>query len=173
MLTPSIWSAFTAVGFQIHGFIFGGHLRPYSTAGLAFGIACDSLIAGAIIYYLNMKRTIFSRTNHAINLLITYALNTCLLTTVFSFFTLITFLVYSETMVYTVFWFVLTRLYTCSMLSTLNSRENVRQALENHDLISFSSLRVGGMRPEVHVEVCAETDSKCVAPSIVQTQTDV
>ncbi|OSX58615.1 hypothetical protein POSPLADRAFT_1153190 [Postia placenta MAD-698-R-SB12] len=56
-------------------------LRPSSPAftisGLSAGIACDSLIAASIIYYLQIRRTIFPRTNRAINLLITYALNTC------------------------------------------------------------------------------------------------
>ncbi|KAF9817405.1 hypothetical protein IEO21_03459 [Rhodonia placenta] len=48
----------------------------FTISGLSAGIACDSLIAASIIYYLQIRRTIFPRTNRAINLLITYALNT-------------------------------------------------------------------------------------------------
>ncbi|EED78232.1 predicted protein [Postia placenta Mad-698-R] len=93
-------------------------LRPSSPAftisGLSAGIACDSLIAASIIYYLQIRRTIFPRTNRAINLLITYALNTCLLTTVFTAITL---------------------------ALALNSRGNLREALDGRtvELVGLQS----------------------------------
>ncbi|KAH9918463.1 uncharacterized protein B0H18DRAFT_210339 [Fomitopsis serialis] len=75
---------FTVVGLEIHLFASGERLKPYSAAGLSAELACDVLIAGTLIYYLHAKRTVFPRTNRAINLLIMYALNTCLLTTIFT-----------------------------------------------------------------------------------------
>ncbi|KAI0729742.1 hypothetical protein C8Q72DRAFT_912676 [Fomitopsis betulina] len=101
-------------------------------------------------------------TNHAIHLIVMYALNTCILNTydvsqcaltlkltspqrstrVLALATLVTFIVYTQTTIYTAFWFLLIRVYTCSMLSTLNSRENIRQVLDSQDLLSFPSMEL-------------------------------
>ncbi|ETW79417.1 hypothetical protein HETIRDRAFT_233377, partial [Heterobasidion irregulare TC 32-1] len=70
------------------------------------------------------------RTNRAIDLLIEYALNTSLLTTMFAIATLITFVTMDKTLVYTPFFMILVRLYSCSFMSTLNSRDVVRQELD-------------------------------------------
>ncbi|ETW79426.1 hypothetical protein HETIRDRAFT_321761, partial [Heterobasidion irregulare TC 32-1] len=98
-------------------------------------------------------RTYFIRTNRAINLLITYALNTCKLPCtlritissspvissihyihrVFAVTTLITFMALHESLAYAAFFFILVRLYSCSFMSTLNSRSIVRQQLNGRD----------------------------------------
>ncbi|KZT71869.1 hypothetical protein DAEQUDRAFT_723479 [Daedalea quercina L-15889] len=162
---------YSVVGIRVHVFSSAGHLTPTAVAGLSCDIACDSLIAATLIYYLRARRTIFHRTNRAINLLIAYALNTCLLTTILSIVDVILLQLFPETMIYSVLYFVLVRLYTCTMLSTLNSRENVRQVLETHDLISFPSIAAG--RPEAHQaeadsELSSEMANKWTAPVSVQ-----
>ncbi|KZT68549.1 hypothetical protein DAEQUDRAFT_319751 [Daedalea quercina L-15889] len=150
-------------------------LQVYAATGLGIDIACDSLIAATFIHYLYIRRqTAFprSRTNRAINLLIVYALNTCALTTIFALADLVSvsYLVYLGTNVSNVFWFVLIRLYTCSMLSTLNSRENVRQVFEIDDTLRLSSM-VFRPATEVNTQESAtktfaeEPTSDCSNPS--------
>ncbi|EJD50436.1 hypothetical protein AURDEDRAFT_160338 [Auricularia subglabra TFB-10046 SS5] len=69
-------------------------------------------------------------TNRAITLLVTYTLNTGLLTTVFTILTLAVFVKTCDTtLLYTPFFFILARLYTCSFMSTLNSRKRIRRAM--------------------------------------------
>ncbi|KAI0729747.1 hypothetical protein C8Q72DRAFT_299977 [Fomitopsis betulina] len=149
--------AFMIKGFQIHLFILANSLIPYTEAGLACDIVCDALIAATLIYYLKARRTVFPGTNRTINRLVAYALNTCLFTTILSLVTLIMIPFFSETMIYSVLYFVLVRLYTCTLLSTLNSRDIIKQALEGHNLVKFPSARVGVRRPDI------ESDSAEVA----------
>ncbi|KZS99735.1 uncharacterized protein LAESUDRAFT_732913, partial [Laetiporus sulphureus 93-53] len=125
--------AYTVVGYRIQKFSASEKATPYTTCSLAAELACDSTIAGSMIYYLLHSRSPFSKTNKAVNLLITYALNTCLLTNIFTIITLIAWLIWTKTLIYATFYFVLTRLYSCSFMSTLNSRDNVRQVLNSND----------------------------------------
>ncbi|TFY55181.1 hypothetical protein EVJ58_g8412 [Rhodofomes roseus] len=157
--------AYTVVGVEIIHLTKADALLPYTVAGLGVGIACDLLIVVTLIYYLGVRRTGFPKTKRAINLLIVYALNTCMLTTMFAVLHLITFLIYSETMVYTVFWFVLIRLYTCTTLSTLNSRETVKHVLEAHGLISIPIVEAQRVHTEADSELSAQMRSKRAPPS--------
>jgi len=84
-------------------------------------IACDIVITMSMCYYLHKSRTGLKSTNAMINLLITYTIRTCLLTT------LITFLVYPETMISASFYVVGCRLYANSLLSGLNARECIKE----------------------------------------------
>lgn len=134
------------IGYAVDGFRDRSSAAPknalaFTISGLSAGIACDSLIAASIIYYLQIRRTIFPRTNRAINLLITYALNTCLLTTVFTAITLALWVKLDSSLVFTVFYFTLVRLYSCSLMSTLNSRGNLREALDGRtvELVGLQS----------------------------------
>ncbi|EPS96220.1 hypothetical protein FOMPIDRAFT_1053479 [Fomitopsis schrenkii] len=128
--------------------------------------------------------TMVRQTNHAIHLLVMYALNTCALNTydpslfapapsllssqtffsILALATLVMFIIYPKTTICTSFWFVLVRVYTCSMLSTLNSRENIRQALESHGLISFPSMEVRRIRPEMTPNASVANVSKWDPP---------
>ncbi|EPS96221.1 hypothetical protein FOMPIDRAFT_91126 [Fomitopsis schrenkii] len=157
--------AYSVIGLlSVESFSVADHLFLYSAAALCSDIACDSLIAITLTYCLYARRTVFPRTNHAIHLLVMYALNTCALNTMLALATLVTFIVYPQTTIYTTFWFVLVRVYTCSMLSTLNSRENIRQALESHGLISFPSMEVRRIGPEMTPDVSAANVSKWDSP---------
>ncbi|ETW83513.1 hypothetical protein HETIRDRAFT_417403 [Heterobasidion irregulare TC 32-1] len=118
-----------------------------------------------MIYHLHNSRTQIERTNRAINLLITYALNTCIahnvtpcspshnltlyrldhVCRVFAVTTLITFLTLHHSLLFSAFCFILVRLYLCSFMSSLNSRRFVRHELNGrHDeMITLSRYTVG------------------------------
>ncbi|KZT68532.1 hypothetical protein DAEQUDRAFT_757451 [Daedalea quercina L-15889] len=159
---------------RIQSFTEAGRLTVYSATALGIDIACDSLIAVTFIHYLHVRRSTISRANRAISLLITYALNTCLLTTVFSLadLILVRYAVYSETLITSVLWFMLTRLYTCTMLSTLNSRENVRQVLDSDDNLTFHSIEFRRAAEAVVSEVPPNATSKST-PHLVNMGTDL
>ncbi|KAJ3872270.1 hypothetical protein F5051DRAFT_507184 [Lentinula edodes] len=131
---------FTIVGLGIETFSLAGKLETWSIASLSTAIGCDSMIAICLIYYLRMNKTGFKGTHRAINLLITYALNTCLLTSIFNIVCMTMWITENTTMLYTIFYFILVRLYSCSFMSTLNSRETVRKELESSDVITMSQL---------------------------------
>ncbi|KAH9929424.1 uncharacterized protein B0H18DRAFT_1117458 [Fomitopsis serialis] len=118
--------AYTIAGYSDHYFSVSGkegHADAYTSTALTANIVCDLLIAGCTVYYLREGRTAFYRTNKAVTLLMTYALSTCILAMIFSLVCLITWVTMNQTLIYAVFYWILIRIYPCSFLSTLNSRE--------------------------------------------------
>ncbi|EIN09255.1 hypothetical protein PUNSTDRAFT_134417 [Punctularia strigosozonata HHB-11173 SS5] len=67
---------FTVKGLQFKYFSKTGENLPWSVSALSIDFACDVVITIAMVYYLNRSRTQFAKTNRAINMLITYSLNT-------------------------------------------------------------------------------------------------
>ncbi|KAJ7166241.1 hypothetical protein C8R46DRAFT_94176 [Mycena filopes] len=114
---------------------------PFSTSSLAFEVACDSLISMAMIYWLGRNKTGFHKTNRALNTLISYTVNSGLLIVIFAIACLVTFLTSKTTLIYGLFFFILVRLYACSFMSILNSREHVREqfhaANPDHAMVSI------------------------------------
>ncbi|KAJ7167210.1 hypothetical protein C8R43DRAFT_984506 [Mycena crocata] len=131
---------FTVIGLEISTFSLAGQLETWSIASLSTAIGCDTVIAVSLIYYLRKSNTGFKGTHRAINLLITYALNTCLLTSIFNIVCMTMWIKENTTMIYATFYFILVRLYSCSFMSTLNGRESVRKELEGHDVVTMSHL---------------------------------
>ncbi|EIM84219.1 uncharacterized protein STEHIDRAFT_169981 [Stereum hirsutum FP-91666 SS1] len=121
--------AYIVKGFHVLFFSNSAADIPYTTSALSIDIACDTIITITMIYYLQRNRSSFEKTNRAINLLITYALNTCLLTTLCTLACLISWVTSTNALVYALFYFILVRLYSCSFMSTLNSRQFVRAQL--------------------------------------------
>ncbi|KAJ7747610.1 hypothetical protein DFH07DRAFT_575439 [Mycena maculata] len=136
-LTTTI--GFTVIGLGLDAFSLAGKLQAWSISSLALAIACDTVIAVFLIYYLRKGSYIgFKGTHRAINLLITYALNTCLLTSIFNIVDVIMWIKSDTPMLYALFYFILVRLYSCSFMSTLNSRDTVRKEMENRELFTMS-----------------------------------
>ncbi|KAE9400690.1 hypothetical protein BT96DRAFT_975198 [Gymnopus androsaceus JB14] len=117
-------------------------------AFVAISIACDTIITASMIYYLRRNRSPFQKTNRAINLLIAYVLNTCLLTTLCTLVCLILSVLFPDELWFLMFYFILVRLYSCTFMSTLpslNSRQYVRAQLsgardtDTADIISLSA----------------------------------
>ncbi|ETW79447.1 hypothetical protein HETIRDRAFT_172018 [Heterobasidion irregulare TC 32-1] len=133
LVYPELGTIVLRDGFRSHRFshdsirrIWCRYSSPWTTASISSEIACDALITGLMIYYLRRGRTHFGRTNRAIDLLIAYALNTSLLTTMFAIATLITFVTMDKTLVYTPFFMILVRLYSCSFMSTFVIKNHLR-----------------------------------------------
>ncbi|OCB87159.1 hypothetical protein A7U60_g5673 [Sanghuangporus baumii] len=98
----------------------------------------DVALAAALIYLLQQSRTGFKRSNHIINRLIFFSLNTGLLTSIDAIVTLIMNTVYGSTFLYILFFLNISRLYTNSFMATLNSRKAFRGLDDSIDGESFS-----------------------------------
>ncbi|KAJ7580614.1 hypothetical protein C8J56DRAFT_1057570 [Mycena floridula] len=110
----------TALQLEPLGTRAGSEFKKWAISTLGCAIACDLMIAGCIAYYLRKSNANFKGTRNAIRLLITYALNTCLLTSVFNLVTMMLWIKESETMLYDLFFFIAVRLYSCAFMSTLD-----------------------------------------------------
>ncbi|KAJ7284424.1 hypothetical protein C8J57DRAFT_1708909 [Mycena rebaudengoi] len=133
---------------KIKFFKDGASNVPFSTAALSLEVICDVLIAGSMVYYLLRNKTAFAKTNRAINMLVSYAVNSGLLNMMFAICGLVTWLTSTLTLIYAPFFFILVRLYGCSFLSILNSRDKVLDQLypnaSDHAMVSIPSYNSNG-----------------------------
>ncbi|TDL15191.1 hypothetical protein BD410DRAFT_902696 [Rickenella mellea] len=118
----------------------------------ALGAAGDVAIAGALITLLNSQRTGFRSSETIINRLILFTMNTGLLTSICAIMSLITITVLPTTFVYISFYVTVSRLYTNSLLATLNVRKSIRgghpDSSENMSL-SMGRYRGGGQGMDI------------------------
>ncbi|KAJ3977101.1 hypothetical protein EV361DRAFT_944662 [Lentinula raphanica] len=97
---------------------------------LPSAIACDLVITLAMVYNLYKSRTGLKKTDHVLNMLIIFTVNTGLITVVLSTASLICFLVLPQSiLVYVALETILPKCYLNSFLATLNSREFLREQM--------------------------------------------
>ncbi|KAJ8093485.1 hypothetical protein PM082_020342 [Marasmius tenuissimus] len=101
-------------------------LRGLSMSINALNAITDLTISAAICTYLNISRTGFAWSNHVINRLILFSINTGLLTSVCACMSLITILVFPDELIYFGFYFISEYVYSNSLLATLNARKSIR-----------------------------------------------
>lgn len=90
--------------------------------------AGDVLIAGSLCMLLHLSRTGFQRSDTMINKLMLFAVNTGVLTSVCAVASLVSILAAGHTFIYIAFFFCIGRLYSNSLLATLNARKSIRNA---------------------------------------------
>jgi len=153
------------IAFMIHGFqnqVFAlseSRVNKIVTEiALSGDIACDIVISVSMCYYLHKSRTGFKGTDTMINLLITYAIRTCLLTTICITACLIAFIVLPGSMVHSAFYFIACRLYANSLLSTLNARERILDKSIGNDVISLGRFAGGSQYSSKPVAVVIGSD---------------
>ncbi|KAF8240251.1 hypothetical protein L208DRAFT_1449568 [Tricholoma matsutake] len=108
-----------------------GKLKYLSIMVNALAAAGDVLIAGILCTLLHRSRTGFQRSDTMINKLILFAVNTGVLTSLCAIASLISITVADKTFLYIAFFFCLGRLYTNSLLATLNARKMIRGSGDN------------------------------------------
>ncbi|KAI0247796.1 hypothetical protein BJV78DRAFT_892749 [Lactifluus subvellereus] len=106
---------------------------PITTAGLSLGVACDMTITSCMVYYLLARGSSMKRANTSPTaILVVYVVNSGALTLVFSISCLATFVRFPRTLIYAPFFFILVRLYSCSFMAILNSRDHIRTAFNSN-----------------------------------------
>ncbi|KAI9057270.1 hypothetical protein FKP32DRAFT_1681644 [Trametes sanguinea] len=100
----------------------------------------DVLLSGTLVILLAMSRTGSAGANRLINKLVLYTINTGLLTSVFAVFALIAVILLPTTAIYVMFYYIGTRLYSVSLLATLNARASLRIQAERIGHVSLPRL---------------------------------
>ncbi|KAF8974326.1 hypothetical protein BDZ97DRAFT_12638 [Flammula alnicola] len=122
--------AFTAQSMQLQTWVQLEQLKGLSMAVNLLGAVTDILIAAALFVFLHRSRTGFKKSDTMISRLIAFTVST------------------GHTLIYVAFYFCLGRLYSNSVLATLNARQIIRGLGENSDELSFSlqSISKSGQR---------------------------
>ncbi|KAF9035624.1 hypothetical protein BJ165DRAFT_1533605 [Panaeolus papilionaceus] len=111
-------------------------LKSLSISVNVLAAAGDVLIAVTLCTLLHLSRTGFQRSDTMINKLILFSVNTGVLTSLCAIASLISITVAGNTFIYIAFFFCIGRLYTNSLLATLNARKMIRGA---SDMINSTS----------------------------------
>ncbi|KAF8314600.1 uncharacterized protein EI90DRAFT_417603 [Cantharellus anzutake] len=130
------------------------HERHLVTVWLTLEAAEDLLIAFAMTYFLQKRRTGFRLTDRVLRKLTVYAINTGLLTSVLALAVMFAFVFYGFHYIHMIFILPLGGVYTATLLANLHSRSRLREELscgENGISIHISHLpskvRLGGIPP--------------------------
>ncbi|KAH0826381.1 hypothetical protein J3R83DRAFT_5346 [Lanmaoa asiatica] len=129
-------------------------LYPTLVAGWALAAVADSLIAITLCYYLHKQRSGMKRTDHIINTLLLYTINTGALTSLFAILVIITFVALPGNLYFTAFVQVQSKLYAISMLASLNARkktfEDARAAVATSNNVSLNFVGQSGDKYHYH-----------------------
>lgn len=109
---------------------------PVITCWQACSTACDIVITFSVSWALWNSKTGFKSTDRLIGKLMVWTINTGALTSILALINIVSFLTTRDTLIYLAAHFILTKLYTNSMLASLN-RRNVsipidETTLDNH-----------------------------------------
>jgi len=124
-------SSFTTLG-QL------SELKALSITVNALAAAGDLLIAVILCWILQTSRTGFSKSDTVITKLIAISINTGLVTSICAILSLITIVVFPNAFIYITFYFTLGRLYSNSLLATLNARKALRDATQDMSMSTRS-----------------------------------
>ncbi|KAF6760860.1 hypothetical protein DFP72DRAFT_56129 [Ephemerocybe angulata] len=134
--------AFTGLSIGMKTFARLAELEALSITVNALAAAGDVLIAATLCTILHRSRTGFHRSDTMINRLILFSVNTGFLTSLCAVGSLISIVVAGHTFLYIAFFFCIGRLYTNSLLATLNARKLIRGSADGihttSDNFSFS-----------------------------------
>lgn len=117
---------FTAISIRLETFARLANLEALSVTVNALAAAGDVLIAASLCTILHKSRTGFRKSDNMINKLIIFSVNTGFLTSLCACASLISITVAGHTFIYIAFFFCIGRLYTNSLLATLNARKSIR-----------------------------------------------
>ncbi|KAJ7139249.1 hypothetical protein C8R44DRAFT_764119 [Mycena epipterygia] len=115
-------------------------LKDITLARNILGAGTDILISGIMVFLLHFQKSGNRKTTDMLNRLIIFTFNNGLPTTFCALACAVAITAWPDTMIY-IFWFLLLgRLYTTSLLVTLNSREYIRSTVNSEVLRLQSGL---------------------------------
>ncbi|KZP30493.1 hypothetical protein FIBSPDRAFT_1038163 [Athelia psychrophila] len=130
-----------ARGFHIKTYAELTILKANTAAINGLAAAADILIALIMCTVLQRSRTGFKNSDTMINSLILFTMNTGLLTSMCALAALLSLELAPNTFIYIAFFFNVGRLYTNSLLATLNARQAIRAGLNQTQTVSLSKLK--------------------------------
>ncbi|KAJ7845076.1 hypothetical protein B0H13DRAFT_2676044 [Mycena leptocephala] len=105
-------------------------LIPVVDAWLALSVLCDLSLTTLLFVFLRRSRTGFAKTDNLITRLIIQSIETASFSTLNSIMDLITFTVLQNTNFHFIFALLSGRMYTNTLLATLNSRDKLRENMD-------------------------------------------
>ncbi|KAF9469788.1 hypothetical protein BDZ94DRAFT_1243263 [Collybia nuda] len=117
-------------------------LKPLVTCWLTFQTSADLLITFILSFVLGRSRTGFRKTDTIINRLIRGAVQTGLFASIFALADLFTFLLHPNTNLYAMFAYPIGRIYTNTLLDTLNARIELKNLNATIDVDSDNAFRM-------------------------------
>ncbi|KAH9955269.1 hypothetical protein BC827DRAFT_1271889 [Russula dissimulans] len=144
-----LYFAITIKSFSLKVYSRFNTMNWMATVGLGGGALADILIAGSMCWYLYHKRTAYAKTNSTIMTLMSFSINSGLLTSILATLSLVFFVIASDTsLVWEGFAWTLCKCYVNSLLAMLNSRDYIRDRSHNathnttsNDTYALSSVR--------------------------------
>ncbi|KIK07237.1 hypothetical protein K443DRAFT_87626 [Laccaria amethystina LaAM-08-1] len=131
-------------------------LTPFVICWLGFQTGADLLITAVLTFVLSRSRTGFQKTDSMINRLIRGAIQTGLFVSIFALADLFSFLLHRDTNLYAMFAFPIGRIYTNTLLDTLNARIDLKSKNTTFDVDSeaLSAFRMQNqsqtLEPQTH-----------------------
>ncbi|KAG5652451.1 hypothetical protein H0H81_004995 [Sphagnurus paluster] len=114
-------------------------LKPFVICWLGFQTSADLVITFILTFILSRSRTGFRTTDTIINRLIRGAVQTGLFASIFALADLFTFVLHPGTNLYAMFAYPIGRIYTNTLLDTLNARIELKSMTATHDVDSESN----------------------------------
>ncbi|KAF8226286.1 hypothetical protein L208DRAFT_1367155 [Tricholoma matsutake] len=122
----------------IHEIAHFAILKPFVICWLGFQTSADLLITCSLTFVLSRSRTGFHKTDTIINRLIRGAIQTGLFASMFALADLFSFVLHGNTNLYAMFAFPIGRIYTNTLLDTLNSRKEFKNMSSTVDVESHA-----------------------------------
>ncbi|KIM80029.1 hypothetical protein PILCRDRAFT_822855 [Piloderma croceum F 1598] len=154
---------FCVKAFQLKLFAQLPSIKGASISVNVLGAAGDVLIALVLCTMLQKSRTGFRRSDSMIKKLTIWTMNTGLLTSLCAVASMISILTAPNTFIYIAFFVNLGRLYSNTLMATLNARQSIRTALDDNTTISLSRLKPGAssmgnsQRPPNNIAIKVDT----------------
>ncbi|KAG7445905.1 uncharacterized protein BT62DRAFT_141887 [Guyanagaster necrorhizus] len=168
--------AFTIQSMKLSTWADLTHMRGLSMTVNVVGAISDVLIAASLFYFLHRSRTGFKQSDTMISKLILFSVSTGLMTSVCAVASLISILIWGKTLIYVAFYFSLGRLYSNSVLATLNARKSIRGLSEAGDMgdltLSLNTFKTGLPRfattvpRQTNISIKIDTTQECVRDDI-------
>jgi len=125
---------------------------------LSIAVFTDILITALLLFYLNRSRTGFKKTDSIISHLIRTAIETAAIGAIFCVVDLAVFTTHPETNLHFLFALPQARLYTNTLMTTLNSRLHLRQEMQSTDPQSFAVTSGTGRFKHTEVSIAVSQD---------------
>ncbi|KAJ7658948.1 hypothetical protein B0H17DRAFT_1096361 [Mycena rosella] len=143
--------ATSSLAFAVATFDDGARLTPVVIRWLSVTVVDDLSITACLVFYLHRSRTGLSKTDNALSRLSRSGIDSAAFATFFSIMVLITFTKLPSTGFHLLFSIPMGRIYTITLLSTLNQRDSLRHDLSgtrNSGELDFHSISIGNRTPE-------------------------
>ncbi|KAH6904142.1 hypothetical protein BKA70DRAFT_1297173 [Coprinopsis sp. MPI-PUGE-AT-0042] len=130
----------TVKAFQISSFLELETLSTLLYATFAAGTGADLVIAITLCWYLRKARTGFKNTDGLIKTLMRYTINTGLIVAIDAAAGMILYIVMPLNFIFLGPYLLLSKLYLNSYLATMNSRQDLRDKMDDHVSINLTDL---------------------------------